>query len=101
MIKVTSFWSYGTAMGYEMTAVRFPLRARYFSLLCSVQTGPPSLLAIGYRGLILLGVKRPGREADHSPPGSAEVKNDGAVPPLPHISSMAQCLIKRRDSFTF
>jgi hypothetical protein len=26
------------------------------------------------------------READHSPPSSAEVKNDGAIPPLPHMS---------------
>jgi hypothetical protein len=30
------------------------------------------------------GVKRPGSEADHSPPSSAEVKNGGAMPPLPH-----------------
>jgi hypothetical protein len=28
------------------------------------------------------GVKRPGREADHSPPSSAKVKNAGAIPPL-------------------
>jgi hypothetical protein len=33
------------------------------------------------------GVKRPGREADHSLPSIAEVKNDGAIPPLPHMSS--------------
>jgi hypothetical protein len=26
------------------------------------------------RGALTLGVKRPGREADHSPPSSAEVK---------------------------
>jgi hypothetical protein len=26
------------------------------------------------------GVKRPGREADHSPPSSAEVKNAAAIP---------------------
>jgi hypothetical protein len=28
-------------------------------------------------------VKRSGREADHSPPPSAEVKNGEAIPPLP------------------
>jgi hypothetical protein len=33
------------------------------------------------------GVKRPGRKADHSSPCSAEVKNDGAIRPLPHMSS--------------
>jgi hypothetical protein len=29
-----------------------------------------------------VGIKRPGREADHSPPASAKVKNDGAIPSL-------------------
>jgi hypothetical protein len=28
-------------------------------------------------------IKRQGCEADHSPPSSAEVKNGGAIPPLP------------------
>jgi hypothetical protein len=36
---------------------------------------------------LFLGVKRPAREADHSAPSSAEVKNGGAIPPLPHMSS--------------
>jgi hypothetical protein len=34
-----------------------------------------------------LGIKRPRCETDHSPPSSAEVKNDGATTPLPHTSS--------------
>jgi hypothetical protein len=34
-----------------------------------------------------LGIKRQGREADHSPPSSAEVKKGGATLPLPHMSS--------------
>jgi hypothetical protein len=35
------------------------------------------------------GVKRTGREADHSPPSpsTAQVKNGGAIPPLPHTPS--------------
>jgi hypothetical protein len=37
-------------------------------------------------GALSPGVKRPGREADHSPP-SAEVKNTGPIHPLPHTSS--------------
>jgi hypothetical protein len=32
-------------------------------------------------------VKWPGSDADHSPSSSAEVKNDEAIPPLPHTSS--------------
>jgi hypothetical protein len=33
------------------------------------------------------GLKRPGREADHSPPPNAEFKNGGVIPPLPYTSS--------------
>jgi hypothetical protein len=33
------------------------------------------------------GIMWPGREADHPPPSSAEVKNGGAIPPVPHMSS--------------
>jgi hypothetical protein len=35
-----------------------------------------------------LGIKRPEREADHSP-SSAEVKMRGAIPPLPQYAFMA------------
>jgi hypothetical protein len=33
------------------------------------------------------GVKRLGREADHSPLSSTEVNNGGAIPPLPNTSA--------------
>jgi hypothetical protein len=33
------------------------------------------------------GVNRQERESDHSPQSSAEVKNGGVIPPLPHMSS--------------
>jgi hypothetical protein len=42
----------------------------------------PSLSNV-YRGCFPLRVKRLGREADHSPPSSAQVKNDGTLPPPP------------------
>jgi hypothetical protein len=38
--------------------------------------GPPSLLCSGYRGPFPGGKARPGRDADHSPPSSAEVKKE-------------------------
>jgi hypothetical protein len=37
--------------------------------------GPPSLLSNGYQGTLSPEVKRPGHEADYSPPFGAEVKN--------------------------
>jgi hypothetical protein len=40
-------------------------------------------------GAISPGVRRKGREADHSPPTSVEVKNGGTIPSLPHSSSCA------------
>jgi hypothetical protein len=49
--------------------------------------GTPILLSRGYRCAVSHGVKRQRREADHQPPSSAEVKNDGCVPPRPHIFS--------------
>jgi hypothetical protein len=48
------------------------------------------------------GVKRHECEADHSPPSGAEVKNDGAIPPLPHMSSWhSPLIIKHTDNFIF
>jgi hypothetical protein len=59
--------------------VRFPAGSKYFSSILCVQTGlcgPPSLLYNGYRGPFPGGKKRPGRDADHSTPSSAEVVNE-------------------------
>jgi hypothetical protein len=52
-------------------------------------------------GVLSLGVKRPGREADHSPPPSAEVKNACSYISIPPYVLMAWCLVKHRDNFTF
>jgi hypothetical protein len=38
-------------------------------------------------GLFLWGLKRPGRETDHLPPSSAEVKNTWIYTTTPHTSS--------------
>jgi hypothetical protein len=48
------------------------------------------------------GVKRPGHETDPSLPSNVKVKNGGAIPPLPHMSSWCSDeLIKHRDNFAF
>jgi len=46
-------------------------------------SSPPSLLSKGYRGPLTSGVKDPGREADHLPPSSAEVKNTRSYISIP------------------
>jgi hypothetical protein len=60
----------GIATGYGLddwaVGVRVPVGSRIF-------TSPPNLLYNGYRGSFPE-VKRPWREAEHSPPTSAEVK---------------------------
>jgi hypothetical protein len=63
--------------------VRFPARTD-FSLFHYVQTGSAVHLT-SYT--VVPGLKRQGREADDSPPSSAEVKNCGAILPLPHTPS--------------
>jgi hypothetical protein len=58
---------------------------RRFSLLHVVQMGSgthPASYQTGTAG-DCPGVKRPGREADHSPQSSAGVKNGGVIPLLP------------------
>jgi len=42
-------------------------------------------------------VKRPGREADHSLPSSAEVKNVSSYTSSPQYNFMAYCLVTHRD----
>jgi hypothetical protein len=75
--------SAGIALGYVLddrgSRVRFPTGAENFSIHHRVQNGSGA-----HRGprALPLGVKRPGREADHSPPSSAEVKE--CVKPYRH-----------------
>jgi hypothetical protein len=52
-------------------------------------------------GVSFSGGKQQRREADHSPPSSAEVENGGAKPPLSHTSSWRKAqLIMHREMFT-
>jgi hypothetical protein len=72
--------SVGIALGYRLdnwgSKVRFLVGARNFSLNHHIPNdsgAQPASYPMGTRGSFL-GVKRPGREADHSHPSSAEVK---------------------------
>jgi hypothetical protein len=83
--------SVGITLGYGLdergSRVRFPTGAGNSSLHHRVQTSSgahPASYPMCTRGSFL-GVKRPGREADHSPPSSADVKNAWSYTSIPPI----------------
>jgi hypothetical protein len=85
--------SVGIATGYGLdnrrVGVRVPVRSRIFS--SPHRSDPlwssPSLLSNWVQGPLSPWVKRPGREADHSPPTSAEVKKMWIYLSTPHAPS--------------
>jgi hypothetical protein len=80
-----------------MTGVRLPA-VQDFSLCHSVQTGSgayPIPYPVG-TGVLSSGVKRPGREANHSPPSTAEVKNVYSHTPTPPYVCKPWCLVKHQ-----
>jgi hypothetical protein len=95
------------ALGYGLddrgSRIRFPAGSGNFSLHHRVQkcsgVHTPSC-PMDTRGSFP-GLKRPGREADHSPPSSAEVKNAWSYTSTPLYVFMAWCLVKHRDNFIF
>jgi hypothetical protein len=69
--------SVGIATGW-MAGVRFPGGSKFFSSqLPDRLWGLHSCLSNWYEGAFYPVVRRPGRETDHSPTSSAEVKNGG------------------------
>jgi hypothetical protein len=74
----------GYGLDNRMIGVIFPagLRIFLFDIMSRPALGPAQPPIQWVPETLSLGVKRPGREADHSPPTSADVKR-GAVPPLP------------------
>jgi hypothetical protein len=86
MVKMSAIESQNVAVSIATRlgiGFRFPEGTRDFSFLHNVQ--PASYIA--GPGVVSLRVTRPGREADHLTPPSANVKNDVTIPPLPHKSS--------------
>jgi hypothetical protein len=84
--------SVGIAMGYGPDGQgSIPGRSKIVCLFSTASTpalGPTQPHPQWVTGALSPRVKRLGREADHSHPSSAEVKNGGTIPPLPpHTSS--------------
>jgi hypothetical protein len=70
---------YGYRLDDRAIEVRSPAKAKGFSSSLCVQTGSgphPVFCTMGTRGPFPRDKARPGREADNSPPSSAEVENE-------------------------
>jgi hypothetical protein len=61
-----------------------------FSIVFRLALGPtqPSVIRVCVPMVFSPGVKRPELKVDHRLPFNAEVKNGGAIPPFPHMSSL-------------
>jgi len=97
--------SVGVALCYGLddrgSRLLFSARTGNFSL-SRVQNGSgahPTSFPMA-TGALSLGVKRPGREADHLPPSSAEVKKARSYTSTPPIRLHGE-VFKYRDNFTF
>jgi hypothetical protein len=100
--------SVGTVTDYglddRMIGVRFLVGAGNFSFHHRVQTASgahqPTIQWVSRA--LSLGVKRPGREANHSPPSRADVKECVELYLHSHTtSSWRGAEVKQRDNFTF
>jgi hypothetical protein len=100
--------SVGIALGYGLddrgSRVRFPggLGIFLFTTASRTALGPTQSPIQWVQGALSLEVKLPGREADYSPPFSAEVKEWVELYLHSQYTFMVWCLVKHRDfTFTF
>jgi hypothetical protein len=97
--------SAGIALGYGLddrgSRVRFLVGIFLFTTASRTALGPTQPPIQWVLDALSLGVKRPWREAGHSPPSSAEVKNAWSYTSIPPYVFMAWCLVKYRESFSF
>jgi hypothetical protein len=80
----TDYWLDDKEVG-----VRVLVQSGIFTTPCRPHwlCGSPSLLPNGCRGFFTRGLKRTGREADHSPPTRTEVKKKVIYTSTPYMSS--------------
>jgi hypothetical protein len=87
--RLTTLWAFTACYRDSFTFFSNPGRGKIFLFFTMSRpalrpTHPPIQWV---PGALSPGAKRPGRKADHSPPSSAEVKNGGAIPSFPYMSS--------------
>jgi hypothetical protein len=97
--RTLHFYIYlGYELDYRGSRIRLPAGAGNFFLHHRVQNSSGAHSASYPMGT---GGSFPGGKADHSPPSSAEVKNEWSYISTPQYVFMAWCLVKHRDNFTF
>jgi hypothetical protein len=62
-----------------------------FAIASRPDLGPTQRPNEWIQAALSLGIKRPGRQADHSPPSSAEIKNAWSYTSVPPYVLMALC----------
>jgi hypothetical protein len=105
-LKITVAWcGYGYGYGWTIGVLGFDSRRGLgiflFTTASRTALGPTQPPIQWVTGALSLGIKRPGREADHSHPPSVEVKNAWSYTSTPRYAFMAWCLINHRGNFTF
>jgi hypothetical protein len=96
--KVEIIFVSDTVLGYGLNDRRFQSLQRLGTFHYRVQTGCDVHTAPYTTGTRdrSVGVKWPVREADHSPPSSAEIKESvEAIPPLPNTPSWRSAQLKK------
>jgi hypothetical protein len=90
----------GTAPGYELNGWGFDSRQGLRIFFFTAESGPalgPTQPALQWAPRDLsLGVKRPKREADNSPPSNADIKNAWSYTPILQYAFMAWFSVKVR-----
>jgi hypothetical protein len=100
LLPTISVWGTGLTQRYSAglragwSEVRIPAGARKFSLHHRVQTGSGALSASHPTSTSGSRDKRLGREADHSPLSSTEVKNECSYTSTPQYTFMVRCSVK-------
>jgi hypothetical protein len=87
-------------MFYQFMLYLFKVGIFVFTTASRTALGPTQPPIQWVPAVLSLGVQRLGREAEHSPPSSAEVKNVWSYTSTPQYVFTAWCLVKHRD-FTF
>jgi hypothetical protein len=94
-------WATGWMLGVLGFDSRRGLGMFLFTTASRTALGPTQPPIQWVPGALYLAVRRPGREADHSPPSCAEVENAWSYTSIPPYVFMAWCLVKHRNNFTF